>query len=220
MGATVGRFHDAGATPGADHQPLFGRAAGTVAGDQARKQTCLLVILGIAQLLRGGFNRFGIAGFHGGLLGEQRLIRRQEARAAKHHNRVFYALCLHLQLGLEHLQLDAQTACFAAQQKFGVGKSQSVGIGLQWHAGIGMGFEVGPGVCQGAITDILGGFHNVWVDKARLESVAAIKGAMRTALLGWKAMSWRMFIVFVIFIRIPQKRVARLHCGQSRSRKI
>jgi hypothetical protein len=82
-----------------------------------------------------------------------------EARAAEHHHRVVDALGLLRQVGLEHLQLEADAAGLAPQQELGVGKGQPVGIGMQEFAAVGMRLQFGPGVGEAAVLEVLGAFH-------------------------------------------------------------
>ena len=63
------------------------------------------------------------------------------------------------QVGLEHFQLKADAARFAAQQEFGVGKGQAVGVGVQGVAFVGVGLQLGPGIGQAAFVEVLFGFH-------------------------------------------------------------
>ena len=63
------------------------------------------------------------------------------------------------QIGLEHLQLEADAARLAPQQELGVGKGQAVGVGLQRVATVGMGLKVGPGVGDALLAQVLCVFH-------------------------------------------------------------
>ena len=130
MGAAVGRLHDAWPAPGADVNAPLRRAIAAVARHQSGKLARLLVVdrvLHLALRRRQGLRIALRTGLPQGLLGA---LRRDEAGAAKNHNRVFDAQLLLLQVGLEHFELHAHAAGLAAQQKLRVGKGQSVGVGL------------------------------------------------------------------------------------------
>ena len=156
MRTPVGRFHDAGTTPSGNEQALFGLLLRTVGGNHAGKQAGLVVVVGIAHLALGigqGCCVTAVLGFLQGLL---RVFRGREASAAKHDHGVLNTLCDLAQLGFEHFQLHAHATGFAAQQKFRVGKSQSVGIGIQRVALGGVVLQFGPGIGQAAFGDVLG----------------------------------------------------------------
>lgn len=83
----------------------------------------------------------------------------QKAGAAKHHYRVFHALFALVDIGLEHFQLDADTAGLAPKQKLGIGERKPVGIGLQCVAAVGVGMQFCPGICEAGFGQVLGVFH-------------------------------------------------------------
>jgi hypothetical protein len=59
------------------------------------------------------------------------------------------------QIGLEHFELKPDSARFAPQQEFGVGKGQAVGVGFEVVAVVGMGLQLGPGVGQATLSESL-----------------------------------------------------------------
>ena len=93
-----------------------------------------------------------------------RLLGRQEARAAVHHHGVGNAGFRQVELGLEHFELDADTARLAPQHELRIGEGQAIGVGLKGDTAIGVGLQLSPGIGQrrsGGELDVFGGFHGL-----------------------------------------------------------
>ena len=91
----------------------------------------MLVIAGVANAAPRQRQHRRVAAFLGPHQRRAGLLGIRKAGAAEHHHGVLNALLLLIEVGLEHLQLEADAARFAPQQKLRVRKSQTVGVGLQ-----------------------------------------------------------------------------------------
>ena len=155
----VGCFHDARAAAGADVELLVYRQAGTVVRDDAGKFARLFVPGCIAQGPPGLLQcQCIIRSLRLCQLGLRDFLA-DKAGAAKHHHRVFDA-CLHLgEVRFLQLQLHADAACLAAQQKLRIGKRQPVSLWLDDRRRVLVGQQFGPCAGQRGILDVVGILH-------------------------------------------------------------
>jgi hypothetical protein len=86
-----------------------------------------------------------------------------KAGAAIHHHGVSMPASAWPRSGLSISSWKADAARFAAEQEFGVGKSQAVGVGLQRVSVVGVCVQLGPGIGQAAFVELGVGFHGVAV---------------------------------------------------------
>ena len=101
----------------------------------------------------------GIAAGLGGRQGACGVLWGLKACAAIDDDGVLYALGTLADVGLEHLQLKADAACFAPEQKLRIGKGHAVGIGQQGVAVVGVGVQFFPGIGQTAFIELGVRFH-------------------------------------------------------------
>src|SRR5690606_20557540 len=63
------------------------------------------------------------------------------------------------QIGLDHLELEPDAACFAAQQELRVREGKPVRVGVPRVPVVRMGLQFCPGVSQASFGDVVMGFH-------------------------------------------------------------
>ncbi len=132
--------------------------------------------LGFGQVLRmAALLRYLKLGLGGGPV--------NKAGAAKDDHRVFNTGFGLGQIRLEHFQLKANAPGFAAQQKFGVGKSQSMSLGLQPLTQLGLRLQVGPSMRKRSVFQVLSALH-------RADCAPATRHATRNAITHEKSPLW------------------------------